>query len=195
MANLFNKKSNNTKSKTETTGNSIWSTLGTIAVAGLYVAAAVASNDPEYNSAVNTLNTIVPKYDGVRRVVIPASDWDKLEKAEKVFEKNANTREGAVEAAGKIHTILISNYKAGMKPTRTTVTRTVYVERPVDKMSLTEAQTIYNIYYAKHKYTYVLGVQLNDAEKTQLFNAAVVLRDNNASYKANYLESVLANAL
>ena len=204
MANLFNRDRNNKKNDDK---GSIWSTLGSIAIAGLYVAAAVAADDPEYNSAVEVMKTIVPKYDGLRRTQIPASDWDKMSAAEKVFEKNANLKDDAISNASKIHMILLSNHRKESTPH--TATRVVVVEerRPINvadhKMSCTEAQSVYNIYMEKYKWQINLAaysfnsprLALTDSECQTIFQAATVLRENKAPYKANELEKLLSYAI
>ena len=190
MAKIF-KTTKHTEETNKKNGSSFWETVGGIALGAVYVAAAAASTQNEYNNAVRVAETIVPKYEGLRNRTIPTSEWEKMERAEKVFSQHARSMDGAAENAAKIHAVLLANRKFGSSyssTAQTTQTR---------QMSLAEAQVLHSIYKSKfggNAYLLPKSIILDADEKKRLFNAAVVLRENRQSYDADYLEAVLAHA-
>lgn len=187
MAKIFK---TNKQEEPKKNGSSFWETVGGIALGAVYVAAAAASTQNEYNNAVRVMETIVPKYEGLRNRTIPTSEWDKLEHAEKVFAQHARTMDHAAENAAKIHAILLANRKFGSSYSRTAQTQT-------RQMSLAEAQVLHSIYDSKfggNEYLLPRTIVLDADEKKRLFDAAVVLRENRRSYDADYLEAILAHA-
>ena len=184
MANLFNRNNRNEKNKKD---SSFWETVGGIALGAVYVAAAVGSAQSEYNDAIRVMKT---KYDGLRNKTIPTSDWEKLERAEKVFSQRARSMDGAAENAAKIHAILLANRKFGSSYYSHATTQT-------RQMSLAEAQTICGLYESKFgcmTCMFPKEIRLSDSEKDRIFQAAVVLRENDRSYDSEFLEAVLARA-
>lgn len=190
MAKIF-KTTKHTEESNKKNGSSFWETVGGIALGAAYVVAAAASTQSEYNTATQTMKTIVPKYTGLRNRTIPASDWDAMERAERVFEQHARSMDGAADNAATIHAVLLANRKSGSSYySRSTHQNT-------DGMSLAEAQSINGIYESKYggnEYLLPKTIVLSDAEKDRIFRAAVVLRENHRSYDSDYLEAILGRA-
>ncbi len=188
MAKIF-KTTKHTEESNKKNGSSFWETVGGIALGAAYVVAAAASTQSEYNTATQTMKTIVPKYTGLRNRTIPASDWDAMERAERVFEQHARSMDGAADNAATIHAVLLANRKSGSSYySRSTNTR---------QMSLAEAQTICGLYESKFgcmTCMFPKEIRLSDSEKDRIFQAAVVLRENDRSYDSEFLEAILARA-
>lgn len=188
MANLFNHNDRNNKNTGKDNGG-FWSTAAVIGVAILGAMAEVGNSQNAYNEALRTMEVVVPRYAGRRNRTIPSNEWERLERAEKVFEQRACTTDGAAENAAAIHAILISNRKFGSS--------TATTRQNTDGMSLAEAQSINGIYESKfggNEYLLPRTIVLSEDEKKRLFKAAVVLRENRRSYNADYLEAILAHA-
>ncbi len=188
MARLFNSRDSHDNGKKDSSG--FWSTAAVIGVAILGAMAEAGNKEMEYNDALNTLETVVPRYEKTRNTLISTFDWNRMKKAEEVFEACSRTKDGAAENASRVHAVLIANQCVGDLYKKPAKTREGVVEMDSD-----EAQSIWNIYTNKYVPWGNETVILSNAEKEALCRAAVVLRKKGLSVRAGQLERLLARAL